>query len=123
MISKIHARTDTVLTTKIKEFSSLLSSRGMEALKEEMMGETESAGTNKLFFRLLTSEGDEIASSDLKDWKEVGTSRIALKRVTEGPIIESLKQPGWRHEARVLYGSMGPGMVLQIGQSLRWFQG
>jgi len=119
MISKIHARTDTVLTTKMREFSSLFTSRGMEALKDEMIGEAESAGTNKLFFRLLTSEGDEIASSDLKEWQELGTSRIALKRVTEGPVIESLKQPSWRHKARVLYGSIGSGMVLQIGQSLR----
>ncbi len=119
MISKIYSRTDTVLMTKMREFSSLFTSRGLEALKEEMIGEAESAGTNKLFFRLLTPEGDEIASSDLKEWKDVGTSRIALKRVTEGAVIESLKQPGWRHKARVLYGSLGSGMVLQIGQSLR----
>jgi heavy metal sensor kinase len=119
MISKTYARTDIALTTKMREFSSLFTSRGMEALKKEMIGEAESAGTNKLFFRLLTSEGDEIASSDLKEWKEVGTSRIALKGVTEGPVIESLKQPNWRHKARVLYGSIGPGLVLQIGQSLR----
>ena len=119
MVSRIHARTDSVLATKVKEFSSLLATRGIEALKDEMIDEAESVGTNKIFFRLLTADGDEIGSSDLKEWKGIGTSRIALKHIAEGPVFESLNRPGWRHKVRVLYGSMRSGMVLQIGQSLR----
>lgn len=119
MVSKIHTRTDNFLAAKMKEFSYLLATRGMEAVKDEMIGEAESAGTSDLFFRLLTSEGDEIASSNLKEWKEVGTSRIALKHVSDGPVFEFLNSPSWKHKVRVLYGLVGPGTILQIGQSSR----
>jgi heavy metal sensor kinase len=119
MVSKIHTRTDNFLSAKMKEFSSLLATRGMEAIRDEMIVEAESVGTNDLFFRLLTSEGNEIASSNLKEWQKVGTSRGALKHVSEGPVFESLNPPSWRHQVRVLYGLVGPGTILQIGQSLR----
>ena len=119
IISRVHARTDRTLAEEMKEFSSLLASKGIETFKEEIDREATSAGIGDIFFRLLTTEGEEIVSSDLSLWKGIGISRIALKHLAEeGPVFETLKLPGWKHKVRVLYGTAGPGVVLQIGQSL-----
>ena len=120
MISRTHSRIDKILRSEMKEVSSLLASRGIETIEEEIHNEAESIGTSDVFFRLLSSEGDEIASSNLDSWRGVGISRVALKGLAEGrPIFETLKPPGWKHKVRTLYGTVGPGMVVQIGWSLR----
>src|SRR4030042_4882058 len=119
MVSRIHLRTDNILEARLKEFSSLLASRGLAALEEEMIRDSESIGIHKVFFRLLTSEGEEIVSSNPGPWQGVGVSRVALKTsVEKGPVFETLKLPNWKHKARILYGTAGPGKVLQIGNSL-----
>jgi len=120
IISRINARTDRGLNDKMNEFSTLLVSRGIEAVKEHMNAEAEAVGTNKVFFRLLTTEGEQIVSSDLGPWKGIGISRITLKNLArEGLVFETLKLPGWEYKARVLYGIAEPGKVMQIGQSLK----
>jgi len=120
MNSSIHALTDNALTEELNEFSSFLSSKGIATLKEEINREAESTGTSRIFLRFLTTEGEEIISSDLSPWKGIGISRNALKHLTkDNPIFETLKPPGWRHRARILYANAGPGTVLQIGRSLR----
>ena len=119
MISKIYVRTDKILHARMKEFSSLLGSKGLAALEEDMVRDSESLGIDKVLFRLLTSEGDEIVSSDPTLWKGVGISRTALNSAAEkGPVFETLKLPDWKYKVRILYGTAEPGKVLQIGQSL-----
>jgi heavy metal sensor kinase len=119
-IFSTHARIDRTLTGEVKKFSSLLASKGLGTLKEEMNLEAESTGTGKVFFRLLTTEGEEIVSSDLSLWRGIGISRITLRHLADkGPLFETLKPPGSRHKVRMVYGIAGPGMVLQIGHSLR----
>lgn len=120
IIFRIHTRVDSTLEAKMKKFSSLLASKGIGTLKEEIIAEAKSVGTNKIFFRLLTIEGNEMASSDLSLWYGIDISRSALKNLAEGrPVFESVKFPGWEYKVRVLYGIVGPGMVMQIGESSR----
>jgi heavy metal sensor kinase len=120
MISNMHARADNALTEELNECSSLLASKGVATLKEEMYRKAQSAGTGKVFLRLLTSDGKELVSSDLGPWQGIGISGIALKQVTQDePVFETFKLPGGEHSARVIYGMTGPGMVLQIGRSLK----
>jgi heavy metal sensor kinase len=120
MISNIHARTDNALTEELNECSSLLSSKGIATLKEEIYRKAQSAGTGKAFLRLLTTDGKEIVSSDLGPWGGIDISKTALQRLAQGrPVFETFKLPGGEHNARVIYGMAGPGMVLQIGRSLK----
>ncbi len=120
MVSDMLAHTDDALTEELHEFSSLLASKGMAALREGINRKAQSAGTGDVFLRLLTKEGKEIVSSDLGPWQGIGISEIALKRLTQDePVFEALKPPGWKHTTRVIYGMTGSGTVLQIGQSLR----
>jgi heavy metal sensor kinase len=120
IIIRVHTRVDSTLEAKMKKYSTLLASSGIGSIKEEITAEAKSVGTNKIFFRLLTIEGNELASSDLRSWDGVGISRIALKNLAEGrSVFESVKPPDWKYKVRVLYGIVGPGMVMQIGESSR----
>jgi len=120
MTSSIHNRTDNSLKEKAKEFSLLIASKGIGSLKEEMIHEANAIGPDKVFFRCLTMDGEEIISSDIGPWRNTGVSRIALKHLTqEEPVLETLRLPGSKHKVRVLYGIAGPGIVVQIGQSLK----
>jgi heavy metal sensor kinase len=119
VIFRVYARTDSALREEAEEISSLLRTRGIQSLKEEIDREATSAGIGDIFFRLLTNEGEEILSSDLSLWKGIGISRMALRHLAEaGPVFETLKLPDRKYGVRVLYGIGGPGVVLQIGQSL-----
>jgi heavy metal sensor kinase len=120
MVSDMFSHTNDALTEELHEFSSLLASEGIAALREEINRKAQSVGTGDIFLRLLTKDGKEIVSSDLGPWQGIGISRITLKRLTQNePIFETFKPQGWKHNARIIYGMAGPGMVLQIGQSLR----
>jgi heavy metal sensor kinase len=50
----------------------------------------------------------------------LSVNRPALQRITEGakPVFETITVEGRRHKARVVYGRIGPGAILQIGMSL-----
>jgi heavy metal sensor kinase len=120
MISNINARMDNALTEKLNECSSLLASKGVAALRKEIHREAQSAGTGKVFLRLLTTDGKEIVSSDLGPWGGISISNPPLQSLAQDrPIFETLKLPGGKHNARVIYGMARPGMVLQIGRSLK----
>lgn len=120
MISRICSRTDKILESEMKEVSSLLASKGIKMAGEEIAYAAESIGTSDVFFRLISPEGDEIATSNLDSWSGIGISRDTLKGLAEGrPLLETLKPPGWKHEVRILYGTVGPEIVVQIGLSLK----
>jgi heavy metal sensor kinase len=120
MVSNMHARADNALIEELNECSSLLAAKGLASLKEEIYRKAQSAGTGKVFLRLLTTDGKEIASSDLGPWQGISISETALKRAAPGrPVFETFKLSGGEHSARVIYGLAAPGMVLEIGRSLK----
>jgi heavy metal sensor kinase len=120
MISNMHARADNALTEELNECSSLLAAKGLAPLKEEIYRKAQSAGTGKVFLRLLATDGKEIASSDLGPWQGIGTGNSALQHLAQGrPVFETYRPPGGEHSVRVIYGMAAPGMVLEIGRSLK----
>lgn len=116
----IRERRDQDLLNEITEFSSLLSLKGMDILKTQIAIDAESEGADRVFFRVLAPNGEELALSNMSSWGNIGIDRTALKRFISStdPIFETLTIPEHRHEVRVLYGVIGPGKILQIGQSL-----
>lgn len=121
MISDIHRHTNKELVDKAKEFSLLLNSQGVEAVRAEMIRESSSTGTGKVFFRLLTSDGKKLAASDFSAWKDIGVDRIALKHTAaDKPVFETLAIPGLGYKVHVLYAAVGSGEILQIGHSMKY---
>ena len=118
-ISKISARTDNEIGEELKECSLILESKGTEALNDLINDEVKSSGIDDIYFRLLTTEGEEILSSELGPWKELGIDSIILKNLTKNaPVFQTIKLPTRKHKVRVIYGIVAPGKVLQIGHSL-----
>lgn len=113
-------RTDDELLDGIKEFSYLLATKGIEEVKYTMVLEAHEDGESKIFFRLLTPDGKEMASSNLSSWGRLHVNRDALQRTTTTakPVLEALAVQDRRHHVRTVYGSIGPGLILQIGISL-----
>ena len=118
--SVIEKRTDGDLLSEAKEFSSILASKGINEVKAAMLIETESEGVDKVFFRLVTPNGEEIGSSNISSWGNLGIGRAALKRLADGSehVFETLFVPEHGHEVRVLSAIIGPETILQMGQSL-----
>jgi heavy metal sensor kinase len=120
IISVIEEREDNDLLNESKEFSSILALKGVAEVKAAMDLEAESEGVDKVFFRLTTPDGKEIASSNMSSWKELGIGRAALKKLARGGdyIFETITLPGRGYSVRVLNVMIGPETILQIGLSL-----
>lgn len=119
--SVIQRNTDQELLNDLSEFSSIMSVRGYDSFESEMKIEAESDGVDKVFFRLLSPKGETLASSNMSSWRNVGISRLALERLRNGAdhAFETLAIPEHPDRARVLYGIIGHGKILQIGKSLK----
>jgi hypothetical protein len=64
-----------------------LLSEAIDEVKAEITREAESGGVDKIFFRLLTPNGCELACSNMSSWENVGVSRTALKNINFQLII------------------------------------
>jgi heavy metal sensor kinase len=118
--SVIHDSSQQDLMSDLSEFSSILASKGMDELESLIIQEAKSEGVDKVFIRVLSMQGDLLVSSDVSSWGNIEMSKSALSRLNNSSnhVFEILSIPGSHDKARVLYGIVGPGKVLQIGESL-----
>lgn len=120
-VSTIHERVDQELLSDKTEFASLLV-YGSDTVKDEIEIETESEGANKIFFRILTLTGEELAVSNLTSWGNVEIDKTALTRLRSGTnyVFRTIEIPKHhQHKARILYSIIGPDKILQVGRSLK----
>lgn len=82
--------------------------------------EAETDGIDKIFLRLLSSEGDIIAESDVKYWRAAEINKKALDQVRAGAphVFETQTVSTRPSHIRIIYGGIGAGKVLQIGVSV-----
>lgn len=119
LTSGLGKRTDDELFNTAREFESLYSSHGAEALEAEFKREAQSRGVGRVFFRLLSPSGDVILSSDLKPWKGIGGAVLNPPSKGDGRAsFLTLKLSGQRHRVRVVSSLTGDGHVIQIGTTL-----
>jgi heavy metal sensor kinase len=118
--SILRERTDEDLLDDIKEFSALLAAKGIEEVKQTMILEAKTDGEKDVFYRLLNPDGKELGSSELFFWGQLKVNQAALQQIAKDgkPVLETLTIEGRRHKARTAYAPIGPGAILQIGQSL-----
>jgi heavy metal sensor kinase len=118
--SILRERTDEELLDDLQELTALLDAKGLEEMKQTMILDAKEDGIKEIFYRLLTPDGREAASSDLFFWGELPVNRPALQQVAAGakPAFETLTIEGRQHKARAVYGAIAPGTILQIGMSL-----
>jgi heavy metal sensor kinase len=117
--SIMQQRTDRRLSNEIAEFAAILASKGMPAVKTNIDIEAESHGVEEIFFRVLTPDGREIASSNMWVWKSISARGDAVPLPDGiGTAFETVVLEEPHRIVRVAYGLIAPGIIMQIGESL-----
>lgn len=119
--SVIRGRTDQELLNEVKEFSVVLNSEGIEGVTHAIGLEAESEGVDKMFFRLMSAQGEELASSNMSTWRDIDISKSALASLANGAsdrFFETLASKDHPRGVRILYGNLGAGNTVQLGRSL-----
>ena len=111
---------DLDLRGDVREYSAMLATKGIGEVKAEMSWDALSDGQEHTFLRLLSLDGKELAATDMSAWRSVRTDGRALEKLKSGAgyVLETLDLPEQEFKARTVYGSIGPDLVLQIGESL-----
>lgn len=118
--SVIRERTDQELLGHAGQFSAVLGERGIGTVEEFAILEAQAAGVKKVFFRLLYPTGEAFSSSSMSSWTQIGIRKAAVEKLLaeRRPVFETVVLEARRDEVRVLYALIGPGVILQVGQSL-----
>lgn len=114
---RMETRIDELLLSDVQEFKHLYRLYGIEKIEGEFAREAEVAGTDKVFFRLLSHEGRQLKTSDLHTWKAVPfTVSILTHLEADQPVFETAMLPGQQHHVRVVYLQAADDRnVLQVG--------
>ena len=116
----IRERTDQDLYSEVHTFTDILRRQGMGEVQRAALREAQAAGVKQVFLRFLYPTGEAFSSSNMAYWQDIGVSRETLRRMLdEGrPVFETIRIAGRGDQIRIVYGFIGPGIVLQAGQSL-----
>lgn len=120
VVSVVQERTDEDLEEDIEEFASLMQSGGLDRVKDEITADTEGSGASQAFFRLWAPDGRELMATDLASWPGLAKPLQVLAKVDSAgePILVTRALPQRADKVRIVYGTIAPGMVLEIGESL-----
>jgi len=118
--SVIRDRTDQDLLGEARTLSSMLKVQGMQAVKRQIIFEAQAAGEKKIFFRLLSLDGQEFSSSNMLYWRDIGVGKAAIEQLIgeNRPVFKTIIVPDRKHNIRVLYTIVGRNIILQLGQSM-----
>ena len=118
--SVIQERTDQDLLEKTGKFTALLTSSGIAAVKRVAIIEAQAAGERKIFLRLLSSRGEVFSSTNMEYWQDIGVNEEAVKELIQGRryVFDTMVIPERKDKVRILYALVGPGVILQLGQSM-----
>ena len=118
--SFIQERTDRELLSQVNRFSTLLVAEGVEAVKNDAVIEAQAAGIKKVFFRLLSLNGQVFSSSNISYWKDIDINETAIKELLQdgSHVFETITFPGHKDKVRMLYALLSPSIILQVGQAM-----
>jgi len=118
--SFIQDRTDQELLSQVNRFSTLSAAEGIEAVKSAAVLEAQAAGVKKVFFRLLSLNGQAFSSSNMAYWQDIDIDSMAIKELLHGRsrVFEIITIPKRREKVRVLYAFLSPTIILQVGEAM-----
>jgi heavy metal sensor kinase len=118
--SVIRERTDRELLSQVEQFSTVLEARGLEAVESFALLEAQAAGVKKVFFRLLYPNGYAFSSSNMSYWENISIRKTAIEKLLHGSnhVFDTIILRDRRDQVRILYAQIGPGIILQVGQSM-----
>ncbi len=118
--SAFRDQTDRDLQKQLGVFSRIMATDGIEAVKRFAAIESQAAGEKKIFYRLMYPTGISFSSSNMTYWRDIGVNRSRIEKILEGEnqSFETMIIPERNQSVRVLYSSIGSGIILQLGQSM-----
>jgi signal transduction histidine kinase len=120
MIDVLRNQVDDDLTRQLRAFSGIMQADGLEGVRRIAQQEALAGGENARFVRLLSRFGTEFSVSNRTYGRAIGIDSEAIRRLlTAGrPVFETVAPPDGGDSLRVIYGIIGPGVILQLGQPL-----
>lgn len=126
--SLLDQKIDEDLEEDFEEYQMLLTTKGLEALKEEIIREADTGDTEEFFIQLLNEDGNAVVSSPMDKWKSAELSITTnsneyhnLKKAYADSIEDhsytlfDLKQQ--MINTRALYGALNDTYYLYMGES------
>jgi signal transduction histidine kinase len=108
------------LRNDIGRYTEVMEKKGVEGVRTEMYDEAKREDPTEEFYRLLTLDGEVIASSDVSSWGAPERYSIpeGLRKGTEAHVFQTVSMPERETKARMITATIGPGTVLQLGETL-----
>jgi len=113
-------RMDSELLEDADNHSSLLADSGIASIKFRMAEEAEFENPDDEFFRLLDFNGKVLFSTDMRSWGPVAKDEVIAKFQADeaDPVFQTIIHPQSEYKARMVSAVIGPGTILQIGETL-----
>ncbi len=114
-------RTDEDMRQDLGEFAALYKQEGIPRVRQEMALDTQGEEAEKVFFRLWASDGRQLAATELSAWPGLAAvPKQALRDIGSGDrsLADTLELSARDDRVRRIIGTIEPGVVLEIGQSL-----
>lgn len=120
MLDILRSQVDEELQRQLRAFSGIMQVDGLDGVRRVALQEVKAGGENALLIRLLSRFGTEFSVSDQAYWRDIGVDSEAIRRLlTLGqPVFETIGIPARGESLRIIYGTIGPGVIMQLGQSL-----
>ena len=118
--SVIKDRSDEELLNQASRFATLYSTEGVDEVAKTAVLEAQAGGVRKVFFRLLSPSGEIFSSSNMSYWQNIAVRPEAIRGLLAGAnhVFETITIQNRKDEVRVLYLVLGPGIIMQIGQTM-----
>ncbi|MCX5906868.1 MAG: ATP-binding protein [Deltaproteobacteria bacterium] len=118
--SGFRERIDHELLSQARQFSTILATRGLGAVEGFAVLEAQAAGVKKVFYRLLYPNGQVFSSSNMEYWRDIGARETAIGELLQGSnhVLDTVVLGNRGDKVRILYAQIGPGIILQVGQSM-----
>ena len=120
IIDVLREQTDDDLRRQLSAFSGIMQVEGITGVQQIAAMDALSGGDQKRLIRLLSRFGTEFTAAGTDYWQNVGVNAEAIRSLlTSGrPVIETVVLPERRDSLRIIYGMIGPGVIMQLGRSL-----
>ncbi len=118
--SVIRERSDEELLNQANRFATLYATEDINEVAKSAVIEAQAAGVRKVFFRLVSPEGEIFSSSNMSYWINIAVRPEAIRALLQGAhqAFETIVIPNRKDEVRVLYVMLSPGIIMQIGQTM-----
>lgn len=109
---------DYELWAEVQEYRAVLEGQNLDVLRDVLEEEAKSEGVGKLFFRVLDRQGATLFSTEDRVWKNLEVKRGLLVGAGQGRIVfDQFVEHEAKYPARVVYGPLGNGLILQMAIS------